>query len=299
MTKIQVLMSVYNGELYLKEQIQSILNQKGVDVFLLIRDDHSADSSVKIIREFMKNNSNIQLIQGKNVGVIESFFQLIRKANPQMDFYSFSDQDDVWMSNKLLAATQAISQLHEEKPRLYISRSELVDANLKHIDYSDKSAVGPQNAIIMNAAIGHTIVFDRALRKLFLSKKPDATQLVMHDSWLYKIASFFGQIYFDDNYYTKYRQHGDNKVGMDKKLITKIKNTLEASKKKLFYKEIMEFNKLYKKELPEKYEYEISRYFKAKKHFYSRFIYLLHPYIQRDSLRGQIIFRVFFLLNMK
>ena len=99
MEKIQVLMSTYNGEKYLKEQIESILNQEKVEVNILIRDDGSCDKTLKIIKELSKN-PKISYYEGKNIGPAKSFMDLVNKSGDKFNYYAFADQDDIWMPNK-------------------------------------------------------------------------------------------------------------------------------------------------------------------------------------------------------
>lgn len=94
---ITVLMSTYNGEKYLKEQLDSILNQEQVDLKLLIRDDGSTDGTVNILKEYENSHTNIKWYSGLNLGCGKSFFQLVLDA-PKSDYYAFVDQDDVWVT---------------------------------------------------------------------------------------------------------------------------------------------------------------------------------------------------------
>ena len=95
--KVLILLSVYNGQKYLQEQLNSLYNQRGVDVSILIRDDGSSDHSIDIIRENQKDH-DIKLIEGKNVGFAQSFWELVRNAT-EADYYAFCDQDDYWEEN--------------------------------------------------------------------------------------------------------------------------------------------------------------------------------------------------------
>ena len=97
--KITVLMSTYNGEKYIREQIDSIL-QQSMPADIMIRDDGSSDGTVDIIEEYISKGTPVELIKGENVGVIASFFELI-KAAPEEDYYAFSDQDDYWYPEKV------------------------------------------------------------------------------------------------------------------------------------------------------------------------------------------------------
>ncbi|WP_276834352.1 glycosyltransferase, partial [Massilicoli timonensis] len=100
--RILVLLSAYNGEKYISAQIESILYQKTEhQVDLLIRDDGSNDDTLNILQEYeTKYPDRIKVVEGENIGYNKSFFWLIQEANGY-DYYSLSDQDDVWLDNKL------------------------------------------------------------------------------------------------------------------------------------------------------------------------------------------------------
>ena len=95
MKTVAVLMSTYNGENYIKEQIESIFNQKGVIVKLYVRDDGSKDRTLEILKDY-----NVNLEKGTNIGYIKSFMWLIKNV-PFADYYALADQDDVWDEDKL------------------------------------------------------------------------------------------------------------------------------------------------------------------------------------------------------
>lgn len=102
MKKVQVLLSAYNGEQYISEQIQSILNQTHAAVSILIRDDGSTDKTMELLDQWVTTHPDkIKLIKGTNVGVVSSFFELLRAADAEADYYSFCDQDDVWLDHKV------------------------------------------------------------------------------------------------------------------------------------------------------------------------------------------------------
>ena len=92
MYTVQVLLSTYNGEAYLKEQLDSILNQKNVAVKLFVRDDGSSDGTVDILRAYAALHDNICYLCGENCGVVASFFRLFELSDPDVDFYALSDQ---------------------------------------------------------------------------------------------------------------------------------------------------------------------------------------------------------------
>lgn len=111
--KVCVLMSTYNGEKFLEEQLESIFNQKGVEILLLVRDDASTDKTVEILRKFRnKYLGQMVILEGKNnIGWRASFLTLLYKAKEySCPYYAFSDQDDVWLENKLYSACKCISE---------------------------------------------------------------------------------------------------------------------------------------------------------------------------------------------
>ena len=101
--KIAVLMSTYNGEEFLRDQIESILNQEKVNVTLYVRDDGSSDRTVEILSSY-EEQGKLKLICGKNCGVGNSFMHLLYTSDQDFDFYAFSDQDDIWLPDKLYSA---------------------------------------------------------------------------------------------------------------------------------------------------------------------------------------------------
>ena len=117
MDKVAILMSTYNGEKYLDEQIGSILAQEGVDVTLYIRDDGSSDRTAEIIKYYCKSYHNVSFTQGENLGVGNSFMQLVYDAKDVYYYYAFADQDDIWLPEKIKMAADKIKE--SKRPLLY------------------------------------------------------------------------------------------------------------------------------------------------------------------------------------
>ena len=221
MKKLQILMSTYNGKAYLREQLDSVLQQdckqKGlVKLQLLVRDDGSKDGTQKILQEYaVRYPQEVRWYQGENCGVIQSFFELMKKTE-KADFYAFSDQDDFWMPDKMSSAIQIIEKYGKNRPFLYCCRPKLVDAELNAITSAMKRpAMRPSfgNALLENIVTGCTAVMNEELRALVAVRFPQFT--VMHDRWFYLAASCFGRVYYDETPHTCYRQHGGNVVGVN------------------------------------------------------------------------------------
>jgi len=116
--KVQVLLSTYNGDQFVKELVKSILGQSGVDVRLLIRDDGSTDTTLDILDLLAKSHPEIELIKATNCGVVGSFFELLSLAKDS-DFYAFADQDDIWKPDKLISAVMMLESINSGEPTMY------------------------------------------------------------------------------------------------------------------------------------------------------------------------------------
>ena len=131
MEKVLVLMSTYNGERFLEEQLATIFAQEGVSVSVLVRDDGSTDGTCRML-ETWKRTHCLDYICGDNVGAARSFFLLLQQA-PASTYYAFADQDDVWLDDKLYSAIQQIEK-YDDVPALYFCQTQLVDKNLRFHD---------------------------------------------------------------------------------------------------------------------------------------------------------------------
>lgn len=227
MKSVVVLLSSYNGEQYIKEQIESIFNQKDVDVYLMIRDDGSTDKTVEIIEE-MSFDKKIKLIKGENIGYIKSFDYLIRYA-PQADFYAYADQDDVWMDDKL---KKAIEQIEGDYPMLYAGNAYVTDDKLNKKGLFNKREENYFDHIckILNSgAQGCTLVFNEALRKNVNKYYP--INIWPHDYWLTTLCLFIGQVKYDPEPHMLYRQHSFNVTGGDLGFQNKIRKSKDSLKR--------------------------------------------------------------------
>lgn len=221
-SKVLIMMSVYNGELYIREQIESILNQKDVLIDIYIRDDESTDGTVKIIKNYQKQFQNIKLINGKNCGASKSFMKLLYTVPNNYDFYAFADQDDVWLENKIIEAVKAIKS--NEIPILYYGWSTVVDEYLKPINDTREFEL-PNSKIesVFKAwAPGNTIVFNQ--KALLLAQKYEIKSECAHDIWMYVLCTYLGKIIMDERSFILYRKHANNVTGRDDTLKEPIKS---------------------------------------------------------------------------
>lgn len=218
--KVLVLLATYNGECYLREQLDSILSQVNVDVDILARDDGSLDKTVEILREYSNNYKNkVTFIAGNNLGAGKNFLSLIyiaRTRNKEYDYFALSDQDDVWLPNKLYAAISRCGNANKSiAPSLYFGQYRMVDKNLQGIQ-AEREKKAPKmtlgHALVDNVATGCTMVFNRSLLLELCEYSPDF--ITMHDDWIYKVCvALGGSLFYDSVPYILYRQHGRNVIG--------------------------------------------------------------------------------------
>lgn len=204
-------MSTYQGEKYLKEQIDSVLCQKDVDVKLVVRDDGSQDGTQSVLEDYQERGL-LTFYKGTNLGPQRSFLQLLHQA-PESPYYAFADQDDFWLPEKLSTGVAAIGS-NPDEPSLYCSQTRIVDNKLNPL--ADKR-LDPKltfgESLVYAYASGCTMVFNMALREAVLAYHP--MFLDMHDRWLVDIVTAIGgHLVFDKQSFILYRQHTQNVIGL-------------------------------------------------------------------------------------
>lgn len=219
---IDISMATYNGEEFIKEQLDSILSQSYTDWQLIISDDCSKDGTVSIIKKYQKQYPDKILLFENDVpsgSAQNNFFNAIKYTTS--DYVMFSDQDDVWLPDKIENTFNKMMEMEKEygknTPVLIHTDLKVVDKNLNTINDSlfkmmnmDSERCAFNNLLVQNIVTGCTVMGNRALFN-YLEKIPK--NAVMHDMWIALIASAFGEIGFVDKSTMLYRQHGNNSVG--------------------------------------------------------------------------------------
>lgn len=208
--RVAILLSHYNGSDYLREQLNSILNQNAdnfsIDIY--VRDDGSNNVNLVNLRQ-MTSCLPINVFEGSNIGVTKSFFTLLEQVD-SYDYYAFCDQDDVWLDDKISSAVTMMKD--SEGPVLYCSAYTLVDAKLNLINFENHVNDSFENALFKNFCTGCTCLINNKLRSIILNT--DYTKNVpMHDWWMLMVAYLTGTVIFDQQSHILYRQHGGNVVG--------------------------------------------------------------------------------------
>lgn len=289
--RVVVLMSTYQGERFVAEQLDSILLQLPADGHILIRDDGSQDATIERIAAC--SDRRISLTRGANIGFLLSFLSLIESVPAGAEMVMLADQDDIWLPGKLDRAVRYL-QGREAVPTLYCSRLELVDIDLKPLGLSPAWPRAPsfRNALTENVVTGCTAAFNRAV--LDLMKDIGNPKLIhFHDWWLYLVVSAFGEVYFDPEPTILYRQHGSNAIGMRSGFShywVILRFLRKQSWFRIMFNQIENFRAVYGACLSADQRYVLDRYFEPRSPL-AMFRLLVSPVRYRQTLSGDVRLR--------
>lgn len=219
---ISVAMATYNGEKFIKEQIESILNNLNYNDEIIISDDGSRDKTIEIIKDI--KDERIKLIGGPQKGVIKNFENAIKNCNGRYIF--LADQDDIWMNNKV---EKVLDFFEEEKCECVVHDAIVVNGDMSKIimpSYfkSRKTREGKISNIIKPSYLGCCMAFSRNMLNYVL---PFPEKIEMHDRWIGSVCDTFGKVKFLNECLIKYRRHGNNVSEMHRNSIaTIIKNRI-------------------------------------------------------------------------
>jgi len=250
--KIGVLIASFNGELFIKEQINSILNQRGShEIYkIVVTDDGSSDKTLDIVREFpfIKVTCNNSGVKGPAANFVHGLKELM-----DCDFVFFSDQDDIWRDDKIDLFCLASTRLNKEYPGLVYSGLELVNSFGKSlnvsfhdhesipIDWSSKIS----HIFLQNCAPGCAMMINNKMANRIVSTFCD--KVIMHDWWAMLFAVTYSNLSIINDKTVYYRQHSANAVGASKKIsLSDIPKVLRKSRRNLYLtlSQILYFKKI-------------------------------------------------------
>ena len=269
--KIDVLLATYNGEKYLKEQIDSILEQTYKNIRLIISDDCSKDRTPEILKEYQQNDDRIELhIQKSNLGVVKNIEFLLKQV--KSPYYMLADQDDYWLPEKV---EKSLEKLKKENVYLVFGDLEVVDKNLKTMyssfnDYMlltrkiNKYIDSYKVNYLYNCVTGCTVLAKKETIEKILPVPTNSKRLI-HDHWIGLMVALNGKLAYIPEKYIKYRQHGNNEVGTEKishgfNKLEQVRNLFIEVKLGIF-ETYVENNEKFPKEL-QKLNNEAYKYFK-------------------------------------
>jgi len=298
--KILVILASYNGGKYIKEQIDSILNQESVLLDIIVYDDCSKDNTIEVLDNYNINANVTVYKREKGTGnAARNFLDAIQSLSEELvnsyDFIAFSDQDDIWFPNKLFEAGQMLKKEHSS---LYFSNLILWDEKTNNKSIINKSY--PQKKydfLFEGGSAGCTYVFtnDFCIGLKNVLKKTDYYQweYFSHDWFVYFYARANGyKVSIDSNAYITYRIHANNAYGQVNKIsISAIKERLKYIKNGWYFKHIKGFSEFI---TPESVESKI--YHLYAKNYFSR-LYVLLRY-NFELLRSSKKFIQFFIISL-
>lgn len=297
--KVIICMSTYNGEKYVKEQLESLLNQTYKNIEIYVRDDGSKDNTINILEDYQKQNK-IHFIKGKNVGVVGSFYECLKEAYGKAEYFAYCDQDDKWHTNKIEKAVTKLSEKNKEIPLLYFSEFNYCDENLNFVNKSNLNKKGTsfENSIVECISFGIVEVFNKKLAEKILKSGTD--NICFHDWWAYMIAAGLGEVVYDNEAMVEYRRTGSNVSPSGKAGITlqlyRIKKFIFGKYFKNIREQINKYKNQFYAELKDNNK-KIIDLFSLKYNFIKSIKKLFYPKMFRQNVIDEIMCRILFIFG--
>ena len=274
MAEVQILMAVYNGSDYLREQLDSLLGQTFEDWQLLVSDDASTDGSLAVISEYCERDPRIKLVlDGQHYGnAKQHFMALLRLAD--CPYVMTCDQDDVWDADKieLTLAAMKSEERKMERPLLVCTDLRVVDKDLNvlsssFLKYSGMDASRRDFGYFLASCLvtGCTMMINHPLLEL-LQRPTNDNALIMHDWWASLVAAAFGEIIHLDRATISYRQHGENSVGADRFSVARALGAIKekAATENQAIDQALEFARVFANELSARQQAQVHALCKAR-----------------------------------
>lgn len=237
--KVDILLATYNGERYIREQIESIINQTYSNWRLVVSDDGSQDNTLKIVDTLADRDSRITVVQSRNKigGAAGNFFGLLSYV--ESPYVMFCDQDDVWDVDKISVSLDKMKCLEkrfgEKDSLLVFTDSRVVNQQLSELNSSFVSTLGYKpnsislvQAVCGNIAQGSTMLMNHSLVERIAGNYPD---FHYHDWWVFMVALATGHVGYIDRATMSYRQHENNEIGANSTtFVSWVKHLIEDPK---------------------------------------------------------------------
>lgn len=292
--QVAILMATYNAEKFIREQLVSFANQTYPFWKLYVSDDGSTDSSVKVISDFISNETDHDCLikDGPKCGFAANFMSLVCNSDIKAAYYAYSDQDDIWDEDKLNNAISRLAEVDSAIPALYCSSTLLIDDENNLIGASPvfQKKPGFCNAMVQSIAGGNTMVFNHAAKKIL--EKAGEVKVVSHDWWTYiAISACDGVIIYDPAPTVKYRQHNNNIVGTNngvKQKLKRIFSLFRGDYASWTFQNILALNNL-DPLIPEKNKKIINRVLKIKRgNLITRLLSIINFPLYRQTFFGNL-----------
>lgn len=301
MRSVQVLLSSYNGGESIKRQIDSILNQKEVDIHILIRDDGSKDQTRKILKVYQNRYPDkIQIVFGDNVGYKKSFFSLIQMAGT-FDYYAFADQDDYWFDDKEISSIRTMESDLYQGPKL--AQVDILFSNdkLKPINpqpHKRNVLITSHDQIYADDIFqGCTMTWNYEAMKLFKQYVPKGNY--SHDHWVGKICYLLGRVYFVPDEKMDYIRYENNVSITGNRFAARILRLKRLLRTKGSVYDNFGLDLLigYKKQLSSHDQQICQDFFSYKHNWRAKWRLLSNFKLKRGSLIGTLFYKFSILMN--
>ena len=257
MKSVSIILSTYNGEEYLRELCDSLINQTYKNIKVYIRDDGSTDSTVEIIKEYCSTSYegiSFHYIEDDlgNLRTYRSMFHILKRV-PESDYYGFCDQDDIWLENKVEDAVRMMNEKDNNQPVLYASNYYVCDQQLNTLGEGKKAEdftkmnVG-RSFFNYGAGLGQgfTLFFNHVLKELAFDIDTDTIR--GHDVWLWAvIVGNRGTYIFNDDCTALYRRHDKTVTATGKGFISMWKARWRMFNDKVFFHSVVDAIVAYKR----------------------------------------------------
>ncbi len=259
---VYIVLAAYNGEKYIKEQLDSLLGQTYKNLIIDVCDDGSSDGTLEVIKEYMAADERILLHQNKeNLGYVRNFLEGAKRS--PAPYVMFCDQDDIWNSDKVEITLREMKMAENEAPgKPVLVYTDVVNYNsttgedmgLFHkSSHLNVKKVDTAHVFMENKCIGCTMMMNHNVLD-YLNKIPD--EIRVHDWWIALICSHFGMIHYLPQPTMRYRQHEENQIGGNsfsgylKERLTNIKHQRHVLHET--YKQGEAFLRIYENQMSEK-----------------------------------------------
>jgi glycosyltransferase involved in cell wall biosynthesis len=208
--EVEVLLATFNGELFLKEFLDSLCEQEGVRIHLRVSDDGSTDKTLEIIDSFKHSFESCKIFAGPCAGPSSNFFSLIEKAT--YDFVALADQDDIWLPHHLTSAVSRLSKTPDVPSLTFSAVQEFGMGKENGSIWPTRFPIEDVRTIITeNLARGCTFVLNTKSINLINLHNPK--NAIMHDWWILLLIYSSGNVTWSKLPEVRYRIHQNNAVG--------------------------------------------------------------------------------------
>lgn len=217
--RVHIVLATYNGERFLREQMESVLAQTYENITVEVCDDGSTDGTEAIVREYEAQDERVKLhLNPHNLGYVKNFLEGVKRCTAP--YVMLCDQDDIWQKDKVektLLAMQQAEKKRTGKPVLVFTDAVNFDSEtgkelgfFHETSHLDVKKVDTAHLFMENKCIGCTMMMNRAILP-YLEELPE--EIRVHDWWLALICSHFGTIEYVPQATLRYRQHEENQIG--------------------------------------------------------------------------------------